>query len=490
MRKRLEFKDSSSDKFWEIEVLGSSHTVRFGRMGTDGQEKVKEFKDEATALKDAEKLVASKLRKGYVEVEAGEVRLPVVEEQVPVTLEYMPMPEEKVGLFTPEQLKNLNEFRAAYWRRKMDGLMRETVYDGHYRMEPTESLSSLADQFEEFASWELADMQKVVERNANGQVSAIRYSINGQEVLALVRHVENGYIHGRIIPFFIELPWEAYRFGKKGRMVLGTRRLLIRYARFCAEHLEQIEGAELKHSKDAKIRSVAEGSIPLVVESLMAETGYEYAMTETAKTVLLRVRVRKRRFVEISLPHRSFLQRVGDVLPTLERVERLLNEYEIPFLLGNKEGCPDWGKVEVEFEDWSVVERTHLRQELFRGMSDHELQKAVKLYQMAINTLAQVLPASLEGTGYQHSVDLNLRHHRWMEGYRAEVDVYPASLHVAMPQRKVLHLLFDYENFSDYLPHIVPTIELVKVAMEEAKLGFKLLSTKSYEHRSLGWERD
>ncbi|PID89926.1 MAG: hypothetical protein CSA97_05580 [Bacteroidetes bacterium] len=59
-----------------------------------------------------------------------------------------------------------------------------------------------------------------------------------------------------------------------------------------------------------------------------------------------------------------------------------------------------------------------------------------------------------------------------------------------MTQRKVLHLLFDYENFVDYLPHIVPTIELVKVAMEEAKLGFKLLSTRSYGYRGLGWGKD
>jgi predicted DNA-binding WGR domain protein len=47
-------------------VAGDSFTVRFGRLGTVGQSQTKTFADEATAKREAERLVAEKLRKGYV----------------------------------------------------------------------------------------------------------------------------------------------------------------------------------------------------------------------------------------------------------------------------------------------------------------------------------------------------------------------------------------------------------------------------------------
>jgi len=64
---RFEFSEGNSNKFWECSVNGCEVTVRFGRIGTEGQTRVKSFSDAAAATKDAEKLFAEKTRKGYVE---------------------------------------------------------------------------------------------------------------------------------------------------------------------------------------------------------------------------------------------------------------------------------------------------------------------------------------------------------------------------------------------------------------------------------------
>jgi len=63
-RRELEYEDHKSDKFWTIELDGAQHTVHYGRSGTAGQRRTKEFASEAAARKDFDKLVASKLRKG------------------------------------------------------------------------------------------------------------------------------------------------------------------------------------------------------------------------------------------------------------------------------------------------------------------------------------------------------------------------------------------------------------------------------------------
>lgn len=57
----------ASSKFWEIDTDGTEVTVRFGKIGTNGQTTVKSFDSEDEATKHSDKLVAEKTKKGYVE---------------------------------------------------------------------------------------------------------------------------------------------------------------------------------------------------------------------------------------------------------------------------------------------------------------------------------------------------------------------------------------------------------------------------------------
>ncbi|WP_004471777.1 WGR domain-containing protein [Leptospira santarosai] len=67
MQHYLTYKDEKSDKFWNIDITGNTFTVTYGKMGTPGQTQAKKFKDEAACLKEAQKLLNEKLKKGYLE---------------------------------------------------------------------------------------------------------------------------------------------------------------------------------------------------------------------------------------------------------------------------------------------------------------------------------------------------------------------------------------------------------------------------------------
>ena len=64
MKKYYEF---GTQKFWEITHEGTTVSVRFGKLGVQGQTTVKEFDTEAEAAKHAEKMIAEKTKKGYLE---------------------------------------------------------------------------------------------------------------------------------------------------------------------------------------------------------------------------------------------------------------------------------------------------------------------------------------------------------------------------------------------------------------------------------------
>ena len=66
--RRFEFVEGGSKKFWEIGQTGCDMTVRYGRIGTNGQTQTKTFPDEARTAREVQKLIAEKVKKGYTEV--------------------------------------------------------------------------------------------------------------------------------------------------------------------------------------------------------------------------------------------------------------------------------------------------------------------------------------------------------------------------------------------------------------------------------------
>ncbi len=68
----LELSESDgSHKFYEVEVDGVNLNIRYGRIGTDGSKQALSFADAASALKEAEKKVKEKRKKGYEDAVQG-----------------------------------------------------------------------------------------------------------------------------------------------------------------------------------------------------------------------------------------------------------------------------------------------------------------------------------------------------------------------------------------------------------------------------------
>lgn len=67
----LEFEEGTSSKFWRARVEGKTLYVNYGKIGTNGQTQVKQLADHAEALKEYEKLVREKRKKGYTDSSGG-----------------------------------------------------------------------------------------------------------------------------------------------------------------------------------------------------------------------------------------------------------------------------------------------------------------------------------------------------------------------------------------------------------------------------------
>ena len=67
MTRRFEFVAGTSSKFWEVNHHANQVTVRYGRIGTEGQTQTKSFDSAGIAGRHAQQQIDSKVRKGYGE---------------------------------------------------------------------------------------------------------------------------------------------------------------------------------------------------------------------------------------------------------------------------------------------------------------------------------------------------------------------------------------------------------------------------------------
>ena len=67
MKRRVEYSENMSNKFWEVEVKDRKVVTRWGAIDMAPATKVRTHETAAAALLDAEKQLKAKLKKGYKE---------------------------------------------------------------------------------------------------------------------------------------------------------------------------------------------------------------------------------------------------------------------------------------------------------------------------------------------------------------------------------------------------------------------------------------
>ncbi|WP_346274604.1 WGR domain-containing protein [Leptospira santarosai] len=138
MKKYLTFKDDKSDKFWNIEVGGNSFTVTYGKTGTVGQTQTKSFDDEEKCLKEAEKLLSEKLKKGYVEGEAQSSKEPPANGRAKEEIETRTEELKKLVSQSPELIPFLEQLSALPWDQYETQLFHNCIEAFQYAKEEME----------------------------------------------------------------------------------------------------------------------------------------------------------------------------------------------------------------------------------------------------------------------------------------------------------------------------------------------------------------
>lgn len=107
MKRYFVNQDRNSNKFWNIEIDGQTQIITFGRINTTGKESIKVFNSVEECKTESNKLISSKIKKGYSEVKNEDhiLQKSILSEEVS---------EE---LFFWNSIERSNKYKNAHWSK-------------------------------------------------------------------------------------------------------------------------------------------------------------------------------------------------------------------------------------------------------------------------------------------------------------------------------------------------------------------------------------
>lgn len=193
----LIYQDTQSNKFWQINVNETSFVVTYGKVGTTGAVKTKTFETAAMCEKEAQKLIQSKLKKGYViaENDADVIKVNVMDDAYFWAL--LETAKTK-GEYADEQLEWLTNDLSK--RSVKEIIMFDYLFKQHYYKSYTSDLWAAAyivmggssdSLFEEFRAWLLYQGRDIYEAALQDPQSLLPYLelLEQQELVPLLEEL-------------------------------------------------------------------------------------------------------------------------------------------------------------------------------------------------------------------------------------------------------------------------------------------------------------
>ncbi|MBT2640524.1 DUF4240 domain-containing protein [Bacillus sp. ISL-39] len=188
MATTLIYKDGSSNKFWNINVAGKSYTITYGKIGTVGAVKVKSFHSEEACQQEAEKMIKSKMRKGYIPANAVDQVMKEGSMSDPVFWELIQTAKHK-GEDAEEQIEWLINHLAK--KPVKDIVMFDYIFNQNYQKSYTSDLWAAAyiimggasdDSFDYFRAWLLFQGKEAYETVINNPEKIIPHLEEEEDV--------------------------------------------------------------------------------------------------------------------------------------------------------------------------------------------------------------------------------------------------------------------------------------------------------------------
>ncbi len=190
-------------------------------------------------------------------------------------------------------------------------------------------------ELEKISKWDFLTMSKEIIKGNEDEINQIKFFIKNVNVITFTH---SGYYKYPLKMFY----GTNYALCKKENFDTDLYLFLQEFPDFYLQHLEEYERFKQNNIKQEKIKQVAENNIQIMVKSLMKQTGYQYVLEMQETTCILKIKMKRKQMLEISLPHKTFTKRIQKILPTIELMKQTIENSDVRFSLKGYGNHMNW----------------------------------------------------------------------------------------------------------------------------------------------------
>lgn len=109
-------------------------------------------------------------------------------------------------------------------------------------------------------------------------------------------------------------------------------------------NMAELDAILMELKKERKIHEIAQTSIRTIIPAIMSKTNYEWNLVEEGARSVLQIKMKRGKMMEISLGHKSFNDKIPDILKVIEQIENLLDTIPYPVDIKNYSRKIGWRK--------------------------------------------------------------------------------------------------------------------------------------------------
>ncbi len=210
---------------------------------------------------------------------------------------------------------DLQYLEQRFWTRNFKELMTGILWNNNFsRIKINKDTYTMLEQI---ALWEVPNITSKVIRNDKQKIQKIQYYIGTRNVLTLFhKNTLN------LETFF----YDGYYY------LLDEKTFKINFYNFLKAFPSFYFETEQKYkelAKEEKIKSIAQNNIHVMVSNLMEKHHYAYVLEAQENTCVLKIKMKKKQMIEISLPYKNFLHHIEKIIPSIELVKNILEQAEL-----------------------------------------------------------------------------------------------------------------------------------------------------------------
>jgi len=227
-----------------------------------------------------------------------------------------------------------------FWKKKIYSVFKEKMVES--------SLTSPEKRFKDVATEMISELKKEISEEFIEAEAHIRSKEHNFNYLNVSVTLENSILkfetYDRALWFVMEISFKGISLLVSLDDYKNITKQIVYFYNHYNQYCEELKPILFEADKTEKTRILTQKSIKAVTFEIMKNTNYEWNLLEEDFHSILQIKTGRKKIIEITLMHKSFIHQIPDIIKGIEQINHVLEGLPYPINIKNYGNNINWKK--------------------------------------------------------------------------------------------------------------------------------------------------